>query len=155
MFCFDEFSKTLLFTSREYNLKLFTLLDLLRDRSAFLNNDKRCWSAERIKLRHTTQAVALSTRFVSGFIKFCFDEFSKALLFGSKAYNLKLFTLLDLVWNRSAFLNNDKQANLQNELSWRTYHSGGRPHQDFVRGFVMFCFDEFQNPCSLNPKHTI
>ena len=31
---------------------------------------------------HTTQAVALSTRFVFGYIMFCFDGFSKTSLFG-------------------------------------------------------------------------
>jgi len=46
---------------------------------------------------HTTQGVALSTRVVFGFIMFCFEEFSKAMLFGSEAYKLKMLTLLDLL----------------------------------------------------------
>ena len=125
--------------------KFFTMASYF-ETGAPSDKKKRCWSAERIKLRHTTQAVALSTRLFFGLFMFCFYEFSITLLFGSKAYNLNWFTLLDLIWYRKTSWIMISDANLQNELSWRTYHSTVALSSIFVFGFIMCCFDEFSKP---------
>ena len=120
---------------------------------AFLNNDERCWPTQRIELNDIPLRRSPIDKIRFRLHHVLFWRVSKTWLFTSKKYNWKLCTLLDLLWERSTSLNNDKRCWSAERIK-RTCHPSGRPINKFRVGFHHVLFWWVFNSLLFATKHT-